>query len=227
MNQQALRRLGTPNILGTRLKSRRAAEWELILDLDGYEAWDRDEYADSVGRLSCIADGECRLVFTHLPRRACKDAQNRDCRIERRSARFLDFPGSRVALNEDKITAAAAWDGLRWVVAWGCGEANPRDLVVQSRRLWEIGACFRANKHDLKIRPIFHWRDRRIRALIAICYMAFCCLQHLRHRLSAPGHRMSPDRIRRVLNELEISVLHERNGERKFGMPNASTGRLA
>ena len=49
--------------------------------------------------------------------------------------------------------------------------------------------------------------------------MAFCCLQHLRHRLQARGQRMSPDRIRRALNEMEISILYETGGKRKFGMP--------
>ena len=29
---------------------------------------------------------------------------------------------------------------------------------------------------------------RRIRAHIAICYMVFCCIQHLRHRLVRLGH---------------------------------------
>ena len=94
--------------------------------------------------------------------------------------------------------------------------------MIQYRRLSEIEACFRANKHDLKIRPIFHWRDRRIRTHIAICYMAFCCLQHLRHRLAARGRRMSPDRIRRAPHELEISILCETGGERKFGMPSGT-----
>ena len=79
--------------------------------------------------------------------------------------------------------------------------ADPRDLVIQYRRLSGIEACFRTNKHDL-----------RIRAHIAICCMAFCCLLHLRHG-------MSPDRIRLALNEVEISALNERNGKRKFGMP--------
>ena len=97
-------------------------------------------------------------------------------------------------LNEDRIVAAASWDGLRGIAAWGCGDAEPRDLVVQCRRLSETEACFRASKHDLKIRPILHWRDRRIRAHVVIRCMAFCCLQHLRHRLAARGQRMRAGR---------------------------------
>ena len=33
---------------------------------------------------------------------------------------------------------------------------------------------------------------------IAICYMAFCCLRHLRKRLNMPGHPMSPARIQGI-----------------------------
>ena len=238
-NQKALKRRGTPYILGARLKSRGTEQTRLILDQDGYEGWGRAEYSDSIGRMRTIEDGECRLVVTYSPRRARKDARDRSRKIERLrnrllksrspasqcgkgSARFLDFPEGRVELNEDKIAEAAKWDGLRGIVAWGCGASDPRDLVVQYRRLSEIESCFRANKHDLKIRPIFHWLDRRVRAHIAICYMAFCCLQHLRHRLKARGQRMSPDRIRRALNELEISILYETGGKRKFGMPSGT-----
>ena len=50
-----------------------------------------------------------------------------------------------------------------------------------------IEACFRTNRHDLRIRPVFHWKDRRIRGHIALCYMAFCCARHLRYRLAACG----------------------------------------
>lgn len=108
-------------------------------------------------------------------------------------------------------------------LATGCGDADPWDQVVQCRRLSEIEACFRANRLDLRIRPVFHWRDRWTRAHIAICYMAFCCPKHPRHCLTAQGHSMRLDRIRRAPNELEISVLHERNGNRKSRMPSPPT----
>ena len=96
-------------------------------------------YADWVASLRCIADGECRLVAALSSRRVCKDVRDRDRRIEmlrvrlassaspashcnKSNARFLDFTGGLATLNEDKIAAAAAL---------GCGEADPRDLVVQ------------------------------------------------------------------------------------------------
>ena len=78
-----------------------------------------------------------------------------------------------------------------------------------------------AMKCALSFRPVFHRKERRVRAHIAICYMAFCCLQHVRHRLAAHGDRMSPDRIRRALNDLQIGILHDARRSRTFGLPSA------
>jgi len=43
---------------------------------------------------------------------------------------------------------------------------------MQYRRPWEIEACFRINRYNLRIRPVFHRVKRRVRAHIAIRYMA-------------------------------------------------------
>ena len=34
---------------------------------------------------------------------------------------------------------------------------------------------------------------------------------------------MSPDRIRRALNDLQISILHDARGSRTFGLPSADS----
>lgn len=49
-------------------------------------------------------------------------------------------------------------EGLHVIMAWFCSGGDARELVVQYRRLAKIEACFRANKHDLRIHPVFHWK---------------------------------------------------------------------
>ena len=105
---------------------------------------------DPVGTVD-QAFGGCRLVVTHSPKRARKDARERERRIERLraalessgapaalssrgAARFLDFPDGQLRLNEAKVAEAARWDGLWGVMAWGCDQDDPRDLVIQYRR---------------------------------------------------------------------------------------------
>ena len=79
--------------------------------------------------------------------------------------------------------------------------------MVQYRQLAEIEACFRTNKHDLRIRPIYHWKEHRVRSHLALFYMAFCCLQHLRYGLRVRGHLM------------QISLLHDTRGGDLYGVP--------
>ena len=82
------------------------------------------------------------------------------------------------------------------------------------------------NKHDLKIRPIYHWTPQRVRGVqahIAICYMAFCCLQHLRKRLNMLGHPMSPARIRKELNTVQVSILRRNSTRKRYSLSGAVT----
>ena len=58
-----------------------------------------------------------------------------------------------------------------------------------------------------------------VRAHIAICYMAFCCLQHLRKRLKMLGHPMSPARIRKELNAVQLSILRRKGTGERHAMP--------
>ena len=183
---------------------------------------------------------KARLIVTHCDRRARKDARLREQQIAKLKkrleksgtpaslspsgpARFLSFPDGQVQLNETKINQAARWDGRHGLKAWGLDDQDPTSLIRQYRRRWEIEACFRTNKHDLKIRPVFHWKPRRIKAHMAICYMAFCCLQHLRHRLAIRGTPMSPDQIRRALNGLQFSLLEHKTTRKQFAMPSKTT----
>ena len=110
-------------------------------------------------------------------------------------------------------------------MAWGCGQADPREPIIRYRSLREIEACFRINKDDLGIRPIFHWKERRVHAHVAIGYMAFCRIRHLRARLRRMGCEMAADRIRRALNELRICITRETGGRRRFCYPMPENGR--
>ncbi len=118
------------------------SETRKVVDADGCEARGRQEHAESIARLRTIKVGERQLVAIYSPKRARKDARDRERRIQRLSARlakgaspasqsnrgtarFLDFPEGQASLNQDKIVEAARWDGLRGIVAWSCDDMAP------------------------------------------------------------------------------------------------------
>ena len=241
-NLEWLRERNLPYIVGFRAKNATRKLKEQILDADGYEGYMFDQDGEAQCRCKIIARGEERIIATYSKKRARKDRHSRERALEKllkrlkRSAkplslvskghaRFLNVPsdGDEATVNEEKVAQAARWDGIHTIIAWGNDQLSTTELLHQYRQLWHIKRGFRTNKHDLRIRPIFHWTSRRIRAHIAICFMAYCCVQHMSHRLQALGHPMSPESMRRELNHLQVSILENHQDDRRFAMPsNAS-----
>ena len=239
-NCEQLERRGLPYILGYRLKSAPKRIKQQILDPSGYLDWDH-KGDSSISRYRVIKEQGRRIVVTYCPKRARKDQKDRQRALQKLQkqlnksdtaksllqgarVRYLDVSGSgRVRIDSQKVAQQARWDGLRGVVSSASESLSPHQLVAQYRQLWQIEAGFRTNKHDLKIRPVYHWTPRRIRAHIALCFMAFCCVQHLRHRLDCLGHSMSVESIRRELNALQLSILSRTGSGLRYGVPSRAT----
>ena len=73
------------------------------------------------------------------------------------------------------------------------------------------------------VKPIFHFKPARIRAHLAICYLAFACVQHLGDRLRQLGYPMSPEVVRRELNALQMSILWRPGTSDQYVMPSRAT----
>jgi len=81
----------------------------------------------------------------------------------------------------DEIAAEAALDGL-YVVRTSVGpERLDAPAVVETyKRLSAVERDFRALKgDDLAVRPIFHWREDRVRAHLFLCFLAAYVRWHL------------------------------------------------
>ena len=242
-NQTMLSDRGLPYILGYRMKSAPVVVKAQILNSEGSQPWSGHgtDGKTEEGWFKVIEHEGSRIIVTWSPARARNDAHKRARAIDKLHkkfkqsrkpasfsscgyARFLSFPDTGdVQIDKDKIKEAARWDGLHAILVHGDDEMEPKDVIARYHGLWRIESCFRANKHDLKIRPVYHWTPRRVRAHIAICYMAFCCLQHLRKRLEMLGHPMSPARVRRELDALQISILRHKGTKNRYAMPSPLT----
>lgn len=87
---------------------------------------------------------------------------------------------------EEKIAAEAALDGI-YVVRTSLEAAalGASDTVRAYKDLSKVERAFRSLKTvDLKIRPIFHWLDGRIRAHVFLCMLAYYIEWHLRAKLA-------------------------------------------
>ena len=241
-NQEALKQRNIPYILGLRPKSMPKKLQSEVLDRKKYSYFDVSAETEEKISYQEIRMGEDRIIITHSPKRAKRDENMRNKRIvqlrkkltrskcpsslsgKQYSALLKFAPGGKAELDEGKVQRAKQWDGIHGIIAYGLDEHNASRLLSQYGQLWRIEHCFRINKHDLRIRPIYHWTERRVHAHLAICFMAFCCVQHLHKRLRMLGWGMSTETVRQELLALQFSLLYqENNPEKKFVLPSRCT----
>lgn len=84
-----------------------------------------------------------------------------------------------------KITAEAALDGLYVIRTSVLAETLSSSETVRAYKdLSKVERAFRCLKTvDLKVRPIYHWLDERIRAHVFLCMLAYYVEWHVRQRL--------------------------------------------
>lgn len=84
---------------------------------------------------------------------------------------------------------------------------DPAQILAHYRSLWQVEESFRLSKHDLRVRPVYHWTDSRIKAHVAIVFMAYCCIHYLQYRVKLQYEAISPE-----------VLVHTETGER-YSMP--------
>lgn len=150
-----------------------------------------------------------RLVVTWSKKRAQKDERNRNKGIQRLEKRvksgrltkesinnrgynkFLRLEGEiNVCIDEAKIKADQDWDGLKGYLT--NTQLNASQIVENYSHLWQIEKAFRISKTDLRIRPVHHYRKRRIKAHLCISFVAYSIYKELELLLKKKNLNLSP-----------------------------------
>lgn len=127
--------------------------------------------------------------------------------------------GTELVLNQDKIIEDEAWDGLKGLIVNENSTLSNQEILSQYGNLWQIEQSFRITKHDLKIRPVYHWKPDRVKAHIAISFAAYTLLRHLEYRVNLQYKKLSPEIIRKTLLSVQTSVLVCNKKKIKYALP--------
>jgi len=202
-NLDTLDRQEYPFIVAARIRNESQTMQETILErCTGLNNGQNVEIEHDAGR---------RLVVTYSDKRAKKDAHNRKRGLQRLRKRiqsgrltkenltrrgynkFLKLTGKvTVEIDESKIEQAARWDGLKGYLT--NTDLSADDVIENYGQLWQIERAFRISKTDLRIRPMYHRRRRRIEAHVLIAFVAYTIYKELERRLGKAGLSMSPKR---------------------------------
>ncbi len=83
--------------------------------------------------------------------------------------------------------------------------------------------AFKISRHDLKMRPIYHWAPERIKAHIAICFLAFTLVKQALRRARIQYMPMSFEKLRNELLHAQSSIMYDIKSRIKFRLPSKVT----
>lgn len=179
-----------------------------------------------------------RILVTHNSKRARHDATHRESLLEK-ITKQLDKTTNSLKLisnsslkkytsntgkassyiDQSKIDIDAKWDGFHGVITNISESESSNSFIISSyRNLVKIEDCFRVNKTTLKMRPIYHFKEERIRAHIAICYMAFSVIRQLEYRVKLLK-KLSIASIIEELNSVQSSIFVHKQTKDKYRVP--------
>ena len=242
-NVAALRELNCDYLLAARLGSIADDKLDkLLLNLNN-QTMD----ADGCKLLDTEHDGR-RLVLSYSPKLASKQRSDRAKMIDKlqkklgksgkgvgnlisnsKYRKWINVDDAKVAdIDIEAIEAQESrLDGVRGIfTSLGTETSQASTIKARYAELWRIEHGFRVLKSDLRMRPIFHWKEERIKAHVAICFTAYMLLAHLHYRVNLSAGdlgRLSPAAILAHLSDVQVDVVTDTNSGIQLLVPSKTT----
>lgn len=177
-----------------------------------------------------------RLIVSYSHRRSAHDRKNREKGVERLRKRvktgrmtkehlnkrgynkFLILEDEvHVRIDTEKIEADQRWDGLKGYLTNTTMTAE--EVIDNYSHLWQIEKAFRISKTDLRVRPIYHYRKRRIEAHLCISFVAYAIYKELEQLLETHNVGISATRageLTHTMYELEYTLPDSKEKRRQI-----------
>jgi transposase len=224
-------------ILGARLKSSGNKQKEKVLAL----------HLKNGESVSLDWEESLRMVVSYSEKRAKKDRINREKGLKKLEKllktgklnkthinnrgynKYLKMEGEIViALDMEKYEQDGKWDGLKGYIT---NTKLDKDEVIENyNNLWKIEKAFRITKNEIKVRPVYHYKQRRIEAHISISFVAYKVYKELERQLNEKGAMISPQKaieIAKGIYTIEIQLRSSGRKLRKTLLLNESQRNLA
>lgn len=219
-NIEELQTKGYEFILGARIKSESKSIKEKILSLTMKN-----------GESKIINKGDLKLIITYSDSRAKKDKHNRErglAKLEKRIKsgkltktninnrgynKYLKLDGEiSVTIDKEKFETDSKWDGLKGYIT--NSKLSKEEILENYAHLWQIEKAFRIAKTDLKIRPIYHRKQRRIETHICLNFVAYKVYKELERQLKEKKSDLSPEKVIEILQSIyQIEIKNPINNE--------------
>lgn len=199
-------------IISARVRNMDKETTKAMLDVTNY-----DEVSDDL-RVGQIKLDNKKIIFCHSKTRAKKDEYDRKKSLDKimklvgkpvKSAikgsikrPFLKINNQDIIeIDENKLAEIIKFDGYFGFIT--NSDLSETEVMNHYRGLWQVEQSFRITKHNLKIRPVYHYADRRIKAHFALCYLTLSIIRTVEYYIKKAGLHMPLEQLHLKLNEIK------------------------
>lgn len=86
-----------------------------------------------------------------------------------------------VGINQETLKEESRYDG-KYVLRTN-SQLDADQVALAYKDLWRVERAFREMKSSLDLRPVYHWKDRRVRGHIMVCFLALVLESALQKKL--------------------------------------------
>jgi transposase len=226
--------LGFQYILGARMRSMKVSP-EIINSPEPYAEVKENllvkevtlgdnRYIVCLNEKEAVRDKEVREHIAETLREKLKTSSVKDLIHNRGYKRYLTANDVKLVIDEEKLQKDALYDGIYMLQT--NAELSAEEAALAYRDLWKVERAFRSLKTTLELRPVYHWKERRIYGHIVLCFLALvmqCQFQKLLRESapeSAPGIGLKETMT--ALDQVKVTKI--RLGEKEFLVRNAIEG---
>jgi len=124
--------------------------------------------------------------------------------------------------NIEKIKYEEQLDG-KFIIKTTEKNLTLEEIVTKYKELMEVEKSFREIKDNLKVTPIYHYLDRRVKAHIFICVLALLIRRYIENKLKKINLNLSVDKFIEKLKNIKIVINQIKHLSLKYVTPPDNT----
>ncbi|NLI13550.1 MAG: IS1634 family transposase [Peptococcaceae bacterium] len=215
---KALEAAGYEYIIGTRMRRDKEVADEVLSRGGRYQKVAENLEVKNVVVIDDETLDERRYIVCYNPGEAEREAKVRETVIAKLKTKikengvkslvgnsayrkYLNIESENVTVNDAKIQEEARYDG-KYILRTNTDLAAD-EAAKAYKQLWMVERAFRELKGQLKLRPMYHWTDERIRGHIMVCFLAFYLECRLRQLLKDTRDDLTYDKVLKDLGRLK------------------------
>ncbi|MFZ5499742.1 MAG: IS1634 family transposase [Pseudomonadota bacterium] len=118
---------------------------------------------------------------------------------------FLKLNGAKAEIDRQALEREARYDG-KYVLRTNA-DLDTDAAALAYKDLWRVERAFRELKSTLDLRPIYHWKDRRVHGHVMVCFLALVLESALQQSLKPAGAQVEYQYLIRDLKKLKAVEL--------------------